>query len=151
MKLKREDIERREKLAFHYFTKNPGATGESFLTALAAGTLTGQKEPKMNIGTVYAIRKEAIAALNGQAGTNSMTHRDAVSMPIQVQVPATHVQQIAAQPTASASLPANLITAIQEVARLFRSDPNLGHISDIWIDRNEILIGRTTRIEDRLG
>lgn len=63
MRLPKVEVERREKAIVEWFKKNPQSTGEAMNKALAAGQLTGKKEPQLNIKTVYELRKKARAEL----------------------------------------------------------------------------------------
>jgi hypothetical protein len=61
MRLPKVESERRTRVALEYFVKNPNATGEALNKALVDGTLTGKREPALNIKKVYDLRKEARA------------------------------------------------------------------------------------------
>lgn len=58
MRLSKTEVTRRETAIVSYFLINPDATGAAMNDALAAGTITGQKEKKLNIKRVYALRQQ---------------------------------------------------------------------------------------------
>jgi hypothetical protein len=59
MRLSGPEVQRRKKAIIDFFKKNPTATIARMNTELADGTMTGQKEKKLNIAMAYEYRREA--------------------------------------------------------------------------------------------